>query len=70
MILGNLLDNAIEAAKQCAEGKRRIRLNISNRNELFQLCLENTSIQRPKVKEGRFYTTKEDRFAHGWESKT
>ena len=66
VILGNLLDNAIEAAKQCAEGKRRIRLKISNRNELFQLCLENTSTQRPKVKEGRFCTTKEDRFAHGW----
>lgn len=65
IILGNLFDNAIEAAQKCELDKRRIFLRICNPNEMFMLCLHNDSAQMPVVVDDRFITTKEDHYAHG-----
>ena len=65
VILGNLLDNAIEAAEKCELSKRKIFLRICNPNEMFLLCLRNSSMQIPLVVDDRFVTTKEDKYAHG-----
>lgn len=65
IVLGNLFDNAIEAANQCESQKRNIYLKIGNMNQMFLLCMKNSSIREPYLKKGRFMTTKEDSYAHG-----
>lgn len=37
IVMGNLLDNAIEAAKKCEEGKKYINITIKNINQFFIL---------------------------------
>lgn len=65
IVLGNLLDNAIEAASQCELQKRNIYLKIGNMNQMFLLCIKNSSTKIPCLKKGHFVTTKEDSYAHG-----
>ena len=66
MILSNLLENAVEAAQQCEEGERYIRLQIFTVNRMFFLLVENSYEKEPEEKDGRFVTSKGDRSAHGW----
>lgn len=66
IILGTLLDNAIEAAQQCEVGRRKITLLIRTKNQMFGMTLWNTSSKEPKVKKGKFQTTKKDKYIHGW----
>lgn len=65
VMLGNLFDNAIEAARKCELSKRKIFLRICNLNEMFLLFLHNSSVQMPVIIDERFVTTKEDKDAHG-----
>lgn len=65
-VLGNLLDNAIEACQKCREENRFIHLNIRNVKKIFILQMENSSIKEPKrSRDGRFLTDKADTSAHG-----
>lgn len=66
VLLGNLLDNAIEAAVGCEVGKREIRLMLKTVNEMFLLQLCNTSSRMPERKERSFLTSKTDKSAHGF----
>lgn len=66
IILGTLLDNAIEAAAQCEEGRREIRLLIRMKYNVFGMTLWNTSSREPLVEKGKFLTTKKDKCGHGW----
>ena len=66
MILSNLLENAVEAAQQCEEGERYIRLQIFTVNRMFFLLVENSYAKEPEERDGRFVTSKGDRTAHGW----
>lgn len=63
-VLGNLLDNAIEACQKCGE-ERYIHLQIRNVKKIFILRLKNSSIKEPKCRGGRFLTDKKDTNAHG-----
>ena len=65
ILLGNLLDNAIEASEKCAEGERYIRMKVRNFHRIFILCLSNSSVKKPECKEGKFITDKQERSAHG-----
>lgn len=65
ILLGNLLDNAIEASEKCEQGKRRIYLQLRNLKQMFVLRLKNSSMQAPKIENGIFLTSKEDKNAHG-----
>ncbi|MCI9251675.1 MAG: GHKL domain-containing protein [Lachnospiraceae bacterium] len=65
VVLGNLFDNAIEAAKKCELSKRKVFLRICNPNEMFILSLYNSSTQTPMMVDDRFITSKEDKYAHG-----
>ncbi len=58
ILLGNLFDNAIEAAEKCAYGNREIYLKLCNRNEMFYLRMYNTSDQSPKLYHGKFLSSK------------
>ncbi|MDO5410017.1 MAG: GHKL domain-containing protein [Lachnospiraceae bacterium] len=66
VLLGNLLDNALEAAQQCPKGKRFISILIKNVNEMTVLKITNTYQQEPVLKiDGRFQSGKSGD-GHGW----
>lgn len=66
IILGNLFDNAVEAAMQCEERRRKIKLKIKNANNIFKMVIWNSSNQMPTVEKGTFKTTKGEKELHGW----
>lgn len=65
ILLGNLLDNAIEACEKCVPGKREIYLHIWNVKYMFMLKLTNSSSKNPLMNGERFITDKADKNAHG-----
>lgn len=66
-ILGNLLDNALEAAGQAPETEQRfIQLTIRRINQMLVIKVENSSSVLPIKKDQALKTTKEDNGLHGW----
>ena len=65
ILLGNLLDNAIEACEKCEPGKREIYLRIWNVRYMFMLKLVNSSSKSPIMNGQKFLTDKADKNAHG-----
>lgn len=65
IILGNLLDNAMEAAQKCAAPKRYMKLKICNINNMLLLNIENSSDEVPIVKNGKFVSSKHEPGVHG-----
>lgn len=65
ILLGNLLDNAIEACEKCEPGRRNIYLKIWNVKYMFLLKMVNSSSKYPELKEQRFITDKADKKIHG-----
>lgn len=66
-ILGNLLDNALEAAQKVKEPeKREISLTIRRINQMLVLKVENTCNGYFEEKNGQLQTTKEEKGLHGW----
>ena len=66
-ILGNLLDNALEAAKQVPDGQQRfIRLVIRRINQMIVIKVENSFLTAPVEQDGRLKTSKEGNGLHGW----
>ncbi|MFR8547935.1 MAG: ATP-binding protein [Lachnospiraceae bacterium] len=66
VLMGNLFDNAIEAARKCALDNRKIFLSLQTVNQMFLIRMENTSIEMPKRKQEHFMTTKQNEEQHGW----
>ncbi len=64
-ILGNLLDNAFEAAEKCFQN-RYVMLKIQAVNDMVAVYVENRYEVEPVVLKGRFLTSKEEEGAHGW----
>lgn len=66
-ILSNLLDNAIEAAKQCDIGKRIVKIKMLYENAVLSIAVSNSYKAEPVLTEdGYIRTTKKDREEHGW----
>ena len=66
VILGNLLDNALEACRGVPEGQRYIKLDISYVKEMLQICIRNSyHATHRKDSSGRYLTTKKDPLDHG-----
>ena len=66
IVLGNLLENALEACRDVPDGKRLISLDISYSKDVFQLCIKNNyQTKRKKDNIGRYLTTKTDTVYHG-----
>ena len=64
-LLGNLLDNAIEAAVQVQpESSRCVKLSIRRKGNLLILIVENSYAVEPVLENGIFVTTKEDKDFH------
>ena len=65
LILGNVLENAVEAAKD-AEGKRYIHLNMKyDKENLLIFILNSFNGHLEKTKEGRLKSTRKDAKNHG-----
>lgn len=65
ILLGNLLDNAIEAVKELPEESKVIDLSIKTINEMFVLQLSNPYSGKRKKAQGYFLTTKTNQDLHG-----
>lgn len=67
-VLGNLLDNALEAAGQIPASEHRfIRLTIRRIHQMLVIKVENSFSTAPvREKDGTFQTTKTDGGLHGW----
>lgn len=66
-ILGNFLDNALEAAKQVPEPEQKfIRLTIRQINQMLIIKCENGFTVPPVEKDRTLQTTKQDCGLHGW----
>lgn len=66
VILGNLLDNAIEATVKCPPNRREITLKAARHNSMFFIQIKNTISKVPVLRGQKFVTDKEDQKKHGW----
>lgn len=66
IILGNLLDNAMEASVKCPVGNRRVELRIRQVNELCFLEVRNTVAEKPATDGTQLCSDKSDSIMHGW----
>ncbi len=64
-MLGNLLDNALEAARKCSNGKIQVELYMQNQGDLAVLSIENTYNGEIKRENNQFFTTKKEKDGHG-----
>ena len=66
IILGNLLENALEACRKLPQEQRYIILEVTYIKEMLQICIKNSSPENSqKDNSGRFLTTKEYTGYHG-----
>lgn len=66
-VLGNLLDNALEAAGQVKDCRRRfIRLTVRRIHYMLIIKVQNTCEKPPVWEEGELRTTKKNPSLHGW----
>jgi two-component system sensor histidine kinase AgrC len=67
IILGNLLDNAIEACEKISlENEKKIQLKIIQIEEYLSIEISNSIIDKVKLEKGRSFTTKKDKLFHGF----
>lgn len=66
-IIGNLLDNALEAAGKVADEEQRfISLTIRRINQMLVIKVENSFAEKPREENGELKTTKAKQGLHGW----
>ena len=65
-IIGNLLDNSLEAAGSAEDNLRFINLTIRRINDMLIIKVENGCGATPTVTDGDLQTSKTDKALHGW----
>lgn len=65
-LLGNLLDNAIEACEKCSDRQRVIEIKIQMRDDKYLLEVENTAPEKALEGNKQLATTKDDTSRHGY----
>lgn len=65
-ILGNLLDNALEAVSDAEDSIRFINLTIRRINDMLIIKVENGCSVAPAITDGSLQTSKTDKTLHGW----
>lgn len=65
-LLGNLLDNAIEACEKCRDRQRVIEIKIQMRGDKYLLEVENTATENALENNQQLVTTKDDILRHGY----
>lgn len=66
VLLGNLLDNAIEAATQCPLGSRAIYLSLQEVNEMFLITNGKYNFRRTRVEKWKIFDFEKNKREHGW----
>ena len=70
ILLGNLLDNAIEAAVLSPEGEKMIHIQMIGKGAIMIIHIENSIVQMPVEKNGQLVSSKADSAEHGWGMKS
>lgn len=65
ILIGNLLDNAIEACKK-VDAERYISMSILQRANMVNILVVNPFVGEINNKDGVYSTSKEDKYAHGF----
>ncbi len=65
-VLGNLLDNSLEATEGIEDSLRFINLTIRRINDMLVIKVENGCSVSPTVVDGDLQTSKTDKTLHGW----
>ena len=65
-LLGNAIDNAIEATRKVSDANRYIGMQINKKGNLVFIHLENTFNNVLNENNGKLITTKDDNQAHGY----
>ncbi len=65
-LVGNALDNAIDACRELADSERWIRITIRNVYDMMFIKVSNSCRQKPKVANGKFMTSKKEKDLHGF----
>ena len=65
-LLGNALDNAIEAAEKVPESERYLSVQIQNKLGMTIVEIRNPIVTVPTIKNGILSTTKKDKESHGY----
>ena len=66
IILGNLLENALEACYKVEPGKRFIKVEVTYEKGVLNICIKNSCIsEKRRGSDGAYFTTKEDKENHG-----
>ncbi|MCH1984507.1 ATP-binding protein [Ruminococcus sp. OA3] len=65
ILLGNLLDNAIEAVQNMERDKRLIHIKMRTVNQIFILRISNSYYGKRRIIDGKYQTTKSERQIHG-----
>lgn len=65
VVMGNLLDNAIEATEKCKEKERKINLVIKDINQIFFMKLRNSCVKKAVIEKNKFITDKTEKQKHG-----
>ena len=66
ILLGNLLDNAMEAVEDLEPEKRGVSVHMRTENRMFFLEIKNAYLGPRRKAEGRYLTTKENDKMHGF----
>ena len=70
IVLGNLLDNAIEANDKIDDGKKEINMEMRQNGEYLYIKITNPLNGDVNIENGRIKTTKKDALIHGFGLKT
>lgn len=66
-IIGNLLDNALEAAGKVPDPEKRfVSLSVRRINQMLVIKVENSFFNAPQAENGQLKTTKTEQGLHGW----
>ena len=65
ILISNLLDNAIEAAKQ-VEGEKKIEIQSILKKSIWILSVKNSCVKDVVIRDNRIETTKDNKEAHGF----
>lgn len=66
VLVGNLLDNAIEACEKVQSGNPWILFKLIKRQRLLFIEISNSIEEVPKIKDGELLTSKQDKTIHGY----
>ena len=65
-LMGNMLDNAIEACEKCRDSQRVIEIKIQMHDNKYLLMIENTAPENALENNKQLATTKDDTSRHGY----